>query len=95
MEVTEAARDYLTDRLADSDLDGGCFRIVADSNRTYSLEEGAQEPTDVVIDHAGRTILAYANDLEDRLDGWVLDVEGLPGEDRQLLMMPAQDFPSA
>jgi hypothetical protein len=94
LEVTEAAREYLLDRLNDSGDDTSCFRIVESAEQTFALESGAREPADVVVEHSGQTILAVEPGLVDTLQGWVLDVEGLPGEDQQLLMIPAQDFPS-
>lgn len=94
LEVTEAAREYLLDRLNETGEDSSCFRIVESGKQTFALESGSQEPADVVVEHSGQTILAVEPGLVDTLQGWVLDVEGRPGEEQQLLMIPAQDFPS-
>ncbi len=93
LEVTEAARDYLADRIAERDPEEACFRIIPKDGRGFTLEEGELQPSDIVIRHDGRPILALEPDVAERLDGWVLDVEGLPGEEQQLLLMPAPDFP--
>ena len=93
LEVTAAAREYLVGRLADQDPDEACFRITPTDGQSYTLEEAGPEPADLIIRQEGRAILALEPEMAEKLDGWVLDVEGLPGDDQQLLLMPAPDFP--
>ena len=93
LEVTEAAREYLLGRLADQDPDDTCFRITPTDGQSFSLEQAGPEPADLIMRHEGRAILALEPEMAEELAGWVLDVEGLPGDDQQLLLMPAPDFP--
>ena len=93
LEVTEAAREYLVGRLAGQDPDNACFRITPTDEQSYTLEEAGPEPADLIIRHEGRAILALEPEMAGKLDGWVLDVEGRPGDDQKLLLMPAPDLP--
>lgn len=95
VEVTEAARQYLLARLADSGAEGGCFRIVAFEDHGYSLAEGKPKPKDLVLRHGDRVILAVEPDIAKALDGWVLDVEDSPSEEQKLLMIPAPGAPGS
>ena len=90
MEVTEKAKQHLTDLLASVKADSGsetCFRIVEDGD-AFRLEVGVPEASDRTITAGGETVLAIDAAIVDKVENMTLDVDTSQKSQARLMLLP-------
>jgi hypothetical protein len=90
LQVTAAAREYLSDRLPEEGKDL-CFVLVPMPTGQFALRLKGAEADDAIVRHGGDVVLAMAPRVARELSGWLLDLETHPAGGSALVLLRAPD----